>query len=454
MRAFFSLQTGCMFEDLSQKLEAVFKKIRGQGRLTEANISESLREVRRVLLDADVNYGVTKQFIDNVKNKALGREVITSVTPGQLIVKIIFDELVSLMGGVKADISTAPLPPTVVMICGLQGSGKTTFAGKLALHLKAKGRSPLLVAADIYRPAAIEQLRQLGEQIAVPVYTGEPRDAVAIAERGVEHARKTARDVVIIDTAGRLHIDEEMMNEVAAIKDRTKPNEILFVVDSMTGQDAVNTAKAFHDRLDFHGVVLTKLDGDTRGGAALSIRSVVERPIKFVSIGEKLDALEPFHPDRMASRILGMGDIVTLVEKAQEHFDENKAQKIEEKLRKSQFTLEDFLDQLQEIKKMGPLSQVMGMVPGMNKISQNASVDDKALISIEAIIHSMTPEERRRPQILNGSRRRRIAMGSGRTIQEVNRLLRQFEEMQKMIKTFSRTGAMKHVTRSFKQRMN
>lgn len=443
-----------MFEDLSQKLEAVFKKIRGQGRLTEANISESLREVRRVLLDADVNYGVTKQFVENVKNKALGREVITSVTPGQLIVKIIYDELVSLMGGVKTDISDAPLPPTVVMICGLQGSGKTTFAGKLALYLKTKGRSPLLVAADIYRPAAIEQLKQLGAQISIPVFTGELQNAVKIAEQGIEHARKNARDVVIIDTAGRLHIDEEMMNEVAAIKNLTKPHEILFVVDSMTGQDAVNTAKAFHDRLDFNGVVLTKLDGDTRGGAALSIRSVVERPIKFVSIGEKLDALEPFHPDRMASRILGMGDVVTLVEKAQEQFDEKKAQKLEEKLRKSQFTLEDFLDQLQEIKKMGPLSQVMGMLPGMNKLPQNAQVDDGALKSIEAIIQSMTPEERQRPQILNGSRRRRIALGSGRTIQEVNRLLKQFEEMQKMIKTFSRKGAMKHMERSFKQRMN
>jgi signal recognition particle subunit SRP54 len=443
-----------MFEDLSQKLEAVFKKIRGQGRLTEANISESLREVRRVLLDADVNYNVTKQFIDNVKSKALGQEVLTSVTPGQLIVKIIYDELVSLMGGVKADITDSSQPPTVVIICGLQGSGKTTFAGKLAYYLKSKGRNPLLVAADIYRPAAIEQLKQLGAQIGVPVYTGELNDAVVIAERGIDHARKNARDVVIIDTAGRLHIDEEMMKEVAAIKDRTKPHEILFVVDSMTGQDAVNTAKAFHDILGFNGVVLTKLDGDTRGGAALSIRSVVERPIKFVSIGEKLDALEPFHPDRMASRILGMGDIVTLVEKAQEQYDEQKAQKLEEKLRKSQFTLEDFLNQLQEIKKMGPLSQVIGMLPGMNKIPQDASVDDKALQSIEAIIHSMTPEERQRPQILNGSRRRRIALGSGRTIQEVNRLLRQFEEMQKMIKTFNRKGAMKHMTRSLKQRMN
>ncbi|MGD0338702.1 MAG: signal recognition particle protein [Bacteroidota bacterium] len=443
-----------MFEDLSQKLEAVFKKIRGQGRLTEANVSESLREVRRALLDADVNYNVTKQFIDKIKVKALGQEVITSVTPGQLIVKIIHDELVSLMGGVKADMTDAPLPPTIVMICGLQGSGKTTFSAKLAHLLKSKGRHPLLVAADIYRPAAIEQLKQLGMQISVPVYAEEVKNAVSIAEHSIEHARKNARDVVIIDTAGRLHIDEEMMNEVKTIKDHTKPHEILFVVDAMTGQDAVNTAKAFHDKLEFDGVVLTKLDGDTRGGAALSIRSVVERPIKFVSIGEKLDALEPFHPDRMASRILGMGDIVTLVEKAQERFDEQKAEKLEEKLRRSQFTLEDFLDQLQEIKKMGPLNQVLGMLPGMNKLPLDSTVDDTALKSIEAIIRSMTPAERQRPQILNGSRRRRIAMGSGRTIQEVNKLLRQFEEMQKMMKTFSRKGAMKNMARSLKQRMN
>ncbi len=312
----------------------------------------------------------------------------------------------------------------------------------------------MLIAADIYRPAAIEQLKQLGMQISVPVYAEEVKNAVSIAEHSIEHARKNARDVVIIDTAGRLHIDEEMMNEVKTIKDHTKPHEILFVVDAMTGQDAVNTAKAFHDKLEFDGVVLTKLDGDTRGGAALSIRSVVERPIKFVSIGEKLDALEPFHPDRMASRILGMGDIVTLVEKAQERFDEQKAQKLEEKLRRSQFTLEDFLDQLQEIKKMGPLNQVLGMLPGMNKLPLDTNVDDTALKSIEAIIRSMTPEERQRPQILNGSRRRRIAMGSGRTIQEVNKLLRQFEEMQKMMKTFSRKGAMKNMARSLKQRMN
>ncbi len=443
-----------MFEDLSQKLESVFKKIRGQGRLTEANISESLREVRRVLLDADVNYAVAKTFIENVRVKSLGQEVITSVTPGQLIVKIIYDELVALMGGSSAEIANPPMPPAVILVCGLQGSGKTTFCGKLAHWLKSKGRHPLLAAADIYRPAAIDQLKQLGSQIDVPVFTEPDADAVTIAQHGIEHARKNARDVVIIDTAGRLHIDEEMMNEVAAIKSRTGPHEILFVVDSMTGQDAVNTAKAFHDKLDFDGVVLTKLDGDTRGGAALSIRSVVEKPIKFVSTGEKLDALEMFHPDRMASRILGMGDIVTLVEKAQEHYDDQKAQKLEEKLRRSQFTLEDFLDQLQEIKKLGPLSQVMGMIPGMNKLPVDGSVDEKALSSVEAIIRSMTPDERRRPNIINGSRRKRIAAGSGRTIQEVNKLLRQFEEMQKMMKTLSRKGAMKQMARSMKHRMN
>ncbi len=440
-----------MFEDLTQKLNTVFQKIRGKGRLTEENIAESLREVRRVLLDADVNYAVTKKFIDNVQKKALGQEVISSVTPAQLIVKIIYDELVVLMGSTRADIVPGPMPPTVVLICGLQGSGKTTFSGKLALMLKGKGRQPLLVAADIYRPAAIEQLKQLGGQISVPVFTEESRDAVEIARHAIDFARKNMRDTVIIDTAGRLHVDEEMMNEVAAIKDKTKPHEILFVVDAMTGQDAVNTAKAFHDKLKFDGVVLTKLDGDSRGGAALSIRSVVETPIKFVSVGEKLDALEAFYPDRMASRILGMGDIVTLVEKAQQQFDEQKAQKLEEKLRKSQFTLEDLLEQLREVKKMGSLSQLMGMIPGMNKLPANAEVDDGAMKRTEAIILSMTPEERQKPSILNGSRRRRIALGSGTTVQEVNRLLKQYEEMQKMMKMFSRKGAMKQMARSMGQ---
>ncbi|HEY4612118.1 MAG TPA: signal recognition particle protein [Bacteroidota bacterium] len=442
-----------MFESLSQKLEAVFKKLRGQGRLTEQNIAESLREVRRVLLDADVNYKVAKQFIDDVQKRAVGKEVLNSITPGQLIVKIIYDEMVKLLGETKAEIRFSQNPPTVILIAGLQGSGKTTFSGKLANLLKSKGLNPLLVAADIYRPAAIDQLITLGKQIDVPVYSDRAAGAVKIAVDAIDHARKNVRDTVIIDTAGRLHVDEEMMAEVAAVKEQTKPHEILFVVDAMTGQDAVNSAKAFHDRLNFDGTVLTKLDGDARGGAALSIRAVVQKPIKFIGIGEKLDALEPFHPDRIASRILGMGDIVTLVEKAQEQFDQDTAVKLEEKLRKSQFTLEDFLDQLREIKKMGPLSSVIGMLPGANRLPANAQVDDTALVRIEAIIQSMTVEERRRPSIINGSRRKRIAMGSGTTVQEINRLLKQFDEMQRMMKKFSR-GGMKRAMQGMKFPMN
>jgi len=427
-----------MFEDLTQKLETVFKKLRGQGKITEANISESLREVRRVLLDADVNYKVVKQFIDDVQKRSVGQEVLTSLTPGQLIVKIIFDELVKLMGSTQAEIKYSPLPPTVIMVAGLQGSGKTTFCAKLAYYLKSKGKFPILVAADVHRPAAIDQLEMLGKQIQVPVIAERGKSAIEIAHGSIEKARKAVRDVVIIDTAGRLHIDEEMMLEVETIKEKVTPNEILFVVDSMTGQDAVNTAKAFHDKLDFDGVVLTKLDGDTRGGAAISIRSVVNKPIKFVGIGEKLDALEVFHPDRMATRILGMGDIVTFVEKAQTQYDEQKAQKLEEKLRKSQFTFEDFLDQLHEIKKMGSVQQLLSMIPGMNRLPVNSAVDDKALTRVEAIIQSMTKEERVKPQIINGTRRRRIAIGSGTSIQEVNKMLKQFGEMQKMMKTFSK----------------
>ena len=429
-----------MFESLSQKLETVFKKLRGEGRITEANVSENLREVRRVLLDADVNYKVAKQFIEDVQKRALGQDVLNSITPGQLIIKIIFDEMVKLLGESKAEIRSSQTPPTVVLIAGLQGSGKTTFAAKLAGYLKGKGSNPLLVAADIHRPAAIDQLISLGKQLDIPVFTDRGQSAVKIAGDSIDFARKNIRDTVIIDTAGRLHIDEEMMQEVASIKEITKPHEILFVVDAMTGQDAVNTAKAFHDRLNFDGVVLTKLDGDSRGGAALSIRSVVQRPIKFIGTGEKLDALEPFYPERIASRILGMGDIVTLVEKAQQQFDQEKAVKLEEKLRKSQLTLEDFLEQLREIKKMGPLSQVIGMLPGMNRMPADVQVDDNALVRIEAVIQSMTPDERNRPSIINGSRRRRIAMGSGTTVQEVNRLLKQFEEMQKMMKRFSKGG--------------
>lgn len=429
-----------MFESLSQKLETVFKKLRGEGRITEANVSENLREVRRVLLDADVNYKVAKQFIEDVQKRALGQDVLNSITPGQLIIKIIFDEMVKLLGESKAEIRSSQTPPTVVLIAGLQGSGKTTFAAKLAGYLRSKGSNPLLVAADVHRPAAIDQLISLGKQLDIPVFTDRGQSAVKIAGDSIDFARKNIRDTVIIDTAGRLHIDEEMMQEVASIKETTKPHEILFVVDAMTGQDAVNTAKAFHERLDFDGVVLTKLDGDSRGGAALSIRSVVQRPIKFIGIGEKLDALEPFYPERIASRILGMGDIVTLVEKAQQQFDQEKAVKLEEKLRKSQLTLEDFLEQLREIKKMGPLSQVIGMLPGMNRMPADVQVDDNALVRIEAVIQSMTPDERNRPSIINGSRRRRIALGSGTTVQEVNRLLKQFEEMQRMMKRFSKGG--------------
>lgn len=427
-----------MFETLSQKLETVFRKLRGEGRLSEENISLALRDVRRALLDADVHYAVAKDFVDAVGRRALGRDVLSSITPGQLIVKIVYDEMVKLLGTSKADIADSQTPPTVVMVAGLQGSGKTTFCAKLAGHLRSKGRNPLLAAADVHRPAAIDQLIALGSQLEIPVYADRIADAVTIARDAVDHARKNVRDTVILDTAGRLHVDEAMMQEVAAIKESVKPHEILFVVDAMTGQDAVTTAKAFFERLTFDGVVLTKMDGDARGGAALSIRSIVERPVKFMGVGEKLDALEPFYPERVASRILGMGDVVTLVEKAQEQFDEHQAAKLEEKLRKSQLTLEDFLEQLRQIKNMGPLDQVLSMVPGMNRLPAGAQVDDRALVRIEAIIQSMTPLERSRPAIVNGSRRRRIALGSGTTVQEVNRLLKQFDEMQKMMKRFTK----------------
>ncbi len=429
-----------MLEDLSRKLDEVLKRLRGQGKISEANVAETLREVRRVLLDADVNYKVARQFVDDVLRRAVGQDVLHSITPGQLIIKIIHDELIRLLGSQHVGITFAPLPPTVIMVAGLQGSGKTTFCAKLALHLKGQGRFPLLAAADVHRPAAIDQLQMLGKQIGIPVFAELGTGAVQVAERSVEHARQNARDVVIVDTAGRLHVDEEMMKEAEAVKAAIQPNEILFVVDAMTGQDAVNTAQAFHQRLQYDGAVLTKMDGDARGGAAISLRATVGVPIKFIGTGEKPEALEKFHPERLASRILGMGDIVTLVEKAQERFDENKAVQLEAKLRKAQFTLEDFLEQLQEVKKMGPLNQVMGMLPGMHRIPDNVTVDEKALVRIEAMIQSMTPEERRRPQLLNGSRRRRIALGSGCTVQELNRLMKQYEQMQHMMKTMSKGG--------------
>jgi signal recognition particle subunit SRP54 len=429
-----------MFDELSRKLEGVLKKLRGQGKITEVNIAETLREVRRVLLDADVNFKVARQFIEDVRKKAVGQEVLQSITPGQLIVRIIHEELVALLGTSSAAIAQAANPPTVVLVAGLQGSGKTTFCAKLARFLKEQGRYPLLAAADIYRPAAVDQLMTLGAETGLPVYHAAGASPVAIATGAVDHARRNARDVVIIDTAGRLHVDEEMMKEVEAIRAAVTPDEILFVVDAMTGQDAVNTARAFNDRLNFDGAVLTKMDGDARGGAAISLRATVGKPIKFISTGEKLDALEKFHPDRLASRILGMGDVVTLVEKAQQQFDQEKAIKLEARLRRSQFTLEDFLDQLQEVKKMGPLSQVLGMLPGMNRLPAGASVDDSALVRIEAIIRSMTLEERQKPAIINGSRRKRIAAGSGTSVQDVNRLMKQYEQMQKMMKTLGKGG--------------
>ena len=429
-----------MFDDLSRKLEAALKRLRGQGKISGENVAETLREVRRVLLDADVNYKVARDFVEGVLKRASGREVLESITPGQQIVKIIHDELVTLLGTSSAEIAVASMPPTVVLVAGLQGSGKTTFCSKLAVFLRKQGRHPLLVAADIHRPAAVDQLVALGGAINIPVFTLPGASALEIAQKGVEHGRLNARDVVIVDTAGRLHVDEDMMREVEAIKAATRPHEILFVVDAMTGQDAVNTALAFHERLGFDGAVLTKMDGDARGGAALSLRATVGKPIKFIGVGEKPDALERFHPDRMASRILGMGDIVTLVEKAQDRIDDEKAVQLERKFRQSQFTFEDFLEQMQEVRSMGPLDQLVGMIPGMQRLPQNATVDEGALTRIEAIIRSMTPEERQRPQVINGSRRKRIAAGSGTTVQNVNRLLKQFEQMQKMMKALGKGG--------------
>ena len=424
-----------MFENLSDKLERSFKLLKGQGKITEINIAETLKEVRRALLDADVNFKIAKQFTDTVKEKALGQDVLTAVKPGQMMVKIVHDELTELMGSTATDINLKG-SPSVILMSGLQGSGKTTFSGKLAKYLKEKkGKSPILVACDVYRPAAIEQLKVLGQQLNIPVYSEDGnKNPVAIAKEAIRFAKQRGHDLVIVDTAGRLAVDEEMMNEISAIKKGIDPNEILFVVDSMTGQDAVNTAKEFNDRLDFDGVVLTKLDGDTRGGAALSIRAVVNKPIKFVGTGEKMEALDVFHPKRMADRILGMGDIVSLVEKAQEQFDEQEAIRLQKKLAKDQFNFNDFLAQINQVKKMGNLKDLAGMIPGMGKALKDVEIDDNAFVHVEAIIYSMTPAEREDPSLMNGTRRKRIADGSGTSIQEVNRLLKQFTETRKMMK--------------------
>ncbi len=429
-----------MFENLSLKLDKAFKNLKGQGRITEINVAATIKEIRKALIDADVNYKVAKSVTDNIKEKAMGREVLIAVSPGQLLVKITHEELTELMGGHKTDINLKG-DPAIVLIAGLQGSGKTTFSGKLSSYLKKQGKQVLLVACDVYRPAAIDQLKVLGEQVGVEVYSEpENKNAVQIAKNGVEYAKKNNFKIVIVDTAGRLAVDEEMMNEIAEIKSALKPSETLFVVDSMTGQDAVNTAKAFNDRLNFDGVVLTKLDGDTRGGAAISINAVVDKPIKFLSTGEKMDNLDVFYPERMAQRILGMGDVISLVEKAQEVFDEEEAKKLNQKIRKNQFNFEDFLTQLQQIKKMGSIKDIVGMLPGMNKMMKDVEIDDNAFAPIEAIINSMTPKERQNPDIINGNRRKRIADGSGTSIQQVNNLMKQFEDMRKMMKMMNKTG--------------
>ncbi len=434
-----------MFENLSERLERSFKILKGEGSITEINVAETLKDVRRALLDADVNYKVAKNFTDTVKQKALGQNVLTSVKPGQLMVKIVHDELAQLMGGKAAELKLTGRP-SVILMAGLNGAGKTTLSGKLALLLKSKkNRKPLLVACDVYRPAAVEQLRVLAEQIEVPIYMNlEEKDPVKIAREGIQEAKAKGYDTVIIDTAGRLAVDEELMQEIAAIKEAAQPDDTLFVVDAMTGQDAVNTAKEFNDRLDYEGVVLTKLDGDTRGGAALSIRTVVDKPIMFVGTGEKMEALDVFHPERMADRILGMGDIVSLVERAQEQFDEKEALKLQRKIQKNQFDFNDFLAQIQQIKRMGNLKELASMIPGVGKALKDVEIDDNAFKGIEAIILSMTPRERQHPEILNQSRKNRIAKGSGTTLQEVNRLVKQFDQTRKMMRmvTGSKMGKM------------
>ncbi|MEQ8629656.1 signal recognition particle protein [Ekhidna sp.] len=429
-----------MFDSLSVKLDRAFKTLKGQGQITEINIATTIKEIRRALVDADVNYKVAKDVTDKIKEEALGRDVLIAVSPGQLLTKIVQEELTNLMGETNVPIS-ADGNPNTILISGLQGSGKTTFSGKLANHLKKQGRTVLLAACDIYRPAAIDQLKVLGEQIGVEVYAEpENKDAVKIAKNAIKYAKENGKKSLIIDTAGRLAVDEQMMNEISNLKEAVKPAETLFVVDSMTGQDAVNTAATFNERLDFDGVVLTKLDGDTRGGAALSIRKEVEKPIKFISTGEKMDAIDLFHPDRMASRILGMGDVVSLVERAQQNYDEEEARRINKKIRKNQFGFDDFLAQMEQMKKMGSMKDLLGMIPGMGKAIKDIDIDDDSLKPIEAIIKSMTPKERTQPEVLNGTRKQRIAKGSGTSIQEVNQLLKQFEQMRKMMKMMNKSG--------------
>lgn len=440
-----------MFEGLQEKFDKAFQVLKGQGQITEVNVAETLKEVRRALLDADVNFNTAKEFTNRVKEKALGQDVLTAVKPGQVLVKITHEELTSLMGGEQEDINFQG-NPGIILMSGLQGSGKTTHSGKLANYLKKKkGKNPLLVACDIYRPAAINQLHVVGESVGVEVYSEpENKDAVAIAKNAVQHARNNGHNVVIIDTAGRLAIDEQMMQEIESVKEAVQPTETLFVVDAMTGQDAVNTAKTFNDRLNFDGVILTKLDGDTRGGAALSIKTVVNKPIKFVGTGEKMDELDLFYPKRMADRILGMGDVVSLVERAQEQYDEEKAKKLQRKIEKNTFDFEDFLDQLQQIKKMGNVKDLIGMIPGMGKAMKDVEIDDDAFKHIEAIIHSMTPEERSDPKVINGNRKKRIAAGSGTSVNEVNKLLKQFEETRKMMRMMTNKSRMANMAKGLR----
>jgi len=431
-----------MFDNLQSRLDKAFKTLRGQGRISEINVAETVKEIRKALLDADVSFKIAKDFTNDVKEKALGLNVLTSISPGQLMTKVVHDELVTLFGGTTSELNIKG-NPAIILIAGLQGSGKTTFSGKLAKYLKDKGKKVLLVAGDVYRPAAINQIKVLGSQVEVQVYAEEEnKNPVQIAQNAIAKAKSENLDVVIIDTAGRLSIDEEMMREIKQVKMAVQPHEILFVVDSMTGQDAVNTAKAFNDVLDFSGVVLTKLDGDTRGGAALSIKSIVDRPIKFISNGEKMDAISVFHPDRMANRILGMGDIVSLVEKAQANYDKDEAERLQRKINKNEFNFDDFLKQLQQIKKMGNLKDLMAMIPGVGKAIKDIDISDDAFKGVEAIIHSMTPLERSKPEVLNGSRRKRIADGSGTSVTEVNKLIKQFEDMRKMMKSFGKMKGM------------